>query len=572
MKNLLFLFVITLTINIYTQEKDIFFDPMQLKPGMKGYALTVFQGLEPEKMNVEIIAYMPNKLTKSAMILVKLSGENVEQTRVAAGMSGSPVYIEGKLVGALAYTWENARELLAGVVPIQDMISDKKRGENTISSPLYAKPIQTAWSIDGLDSPELIKALQDISETKRYPKGVEEFISIPSSISNGIAPLKPGDSVAIKLIEGDINIASIGTVTYVDGENVYIYGHPMDSEGPISLPLAKAEIYDIMASTRLSFKIGSALSQTIGSTLFDGLSSVYGRFDKQAVMIPVTLEIIGQDYSNSYKMNMARSRKYLPTLLEEGIGAILERELGKNIERKVTLSWELGFTNNQIITNQVTWVKESIYEPRTIKKYWSDYISTLWNNSLVHLVPNSISFKLSIEDESYDYYAVEGLKSSRECYFAGETIDLQTILRGYLSDTIYTNFGITLPNNLEQGSYTILVGGAIAIENQLANLFPNSYMIRTTDQLLKELRKPINSNQLHAMLIDIKKGNIVGNTFLGNLPKSRRSLFKGKNIEGKALLSPKIVENKYVMDNPVIGSQSLTISVVIPEPLKTDGQ
>ena len=98
------LFLLIFTTSIHAQNNEEFFNAEDLKPGMKGYALTVFQGTEPEKMDLEVIAYMPNRLTKAGFILVRLSGANVERTRVAAGMSGSPVYIEGKLVGALAYT------------------------------------------------------------------------------------------------------------------------------------------------------------------------------------------------------------------------------------------------------------------------------------------------------------------------------------------------------------------------------------------------------------------------------------------------------------------------------------
>ncbi len=561
------LFLLIFTTSIHAQNNEEFFNAEDLKPGMKGYALTVFQGTEPEKMDLEVIAYMPNRLTKAGFILVRLSGANVERTRVAAGMSGSPVYIEGKLVGALAYTWANARELLAGIVPIQDMISDKERASYTSFAPPQSTPIQTSWAIQGIDNDELLKALQDTTPLTAPIRGTEEFITIPSSRTNGVAPLKGGDAVAIKLMEGDINIASIGTVTYVDGEDVYIYGHPMDSAGPVSLPLSKATIYDIMASTELSFKLGAALPETIGSTMFDGMSSVYGRFDKQALMIPVAINIKGKNYSNSYHFNIARSRRYLPVLLGVGIGAVLERELGSNIEKKINLSWNLEFTNDQVINNEVTWVKNTYYRPGSIQDYWENYLSILWENELVQLIPEKLTFDLTIEDEVYDYYIVNGLKSSRDTYFAGESVDLQVSFQKYLTDISYTNINIPLSKSLIEGTYTLLVGSALEIETSLIDQFYDYYAIRTEDQLLNELKKPINSNQLIAVLIDSRTGSIAGNTFLGNFPESRRSLFESIDYEGKDLLSPKLIETKYEMSDPVIGSRSLTITVVNPEPI-----
>ncbi len=343
MKKLIIAFLL-LNSYAYSQENTEFFNLDDIRPGMKGYALTVMQGLEPERMELEVIAFMPNRFPKAGMVLVRLFGDNVERSRVAAGMSGSPVYLDGKLLGALAYTWANALELTAGIVPIQDMVSDKTRGENTSLSfaPQGAVPIQTAWSVDGID--DFMQEMQALESQNisPYPVSIEQFKTVPSSRSNGVAPLKGGDAVAIKLVEGDINIASIGTVTYVDGENVYIYGHPMDNEGPVSLPLARAEIYDIMPSSHLSFKIGRALPETIGSTVFDGLSTVYGRFDTEAVMIPVVVNVYAKNYTNTYTMAMAKSRKYLPMLISTGVSRILSRELGKNVEKQIKLAWNMS--------------------------------------------------------------------------------------------------------------------------------------------------------------------------------------------------------------------------------------
>ena len=566
MKKLLLLVLFVNT--IHAQEKIEFFDPYELKKGMKGYALTVMQGLEPEKMELEVIAFMPNKLTKSGMILVKLSGKNVERSRVAAGMSGSPVYIDGKLVGALAYTWANALELLAGIVPIQDMISDKTRSGNTVFVPQNASPIQTAWFMNGMEESDILQKIQNIPDTKIYGKSLEEFITVPSSRSNGVAPLKAGDAVAIKLMEGDINLASIGTVTYVDGEDFYIYGHPMDSEGPISLPVARAEIYDVMSSSRLSFKLGRALPETIGSTMFDGLSSVYGRFDKKASMIPVTINVRGKEYSNTYNMNMARSRKYLPTLISEGMGAVLERELGKNIEKQVQLSWNLEFTNNQVVSNSSTWVRHTPYAPTSIKTYWENYTSILWSNSLVHLVPSKIEFTIDIKDEYYAYYAVSGVKVAKTAYFPGEDLNINLILQQYLADDIYTNMTLTLPKNLEEGAYTLLVGSSITLESELTELFPDKYAIRTVKKLLTELKKPIDNNVLQAVLVDVREGSLIGSGFFEHVPVSRQSLFESKTGTGDSILVPKLYQSELTMDAPVIGSKFIFVNIVVPEPVK----
>lgn len=548
---------------VFGQE---FYKAEDLKPGSKGYALTVFQGTEPEKIDLEIIDYIPNRMAKAGLILVKLSGEKIERTRVAAGMSGSPVYVDGKLVGALAYTWANARELMAGVVPIQDMLSDKTRGtaipingnNNSIN------PIKSAWSLTGLDDPELLQAVQNIDNTS--VSGVELNIPVKSSSSNGNIPLKPGDSVAIKLIDGDINLASIGTVTYVNGEDVYIYGHPMEQWGPITLPLAKAKIYDIIASTELSFKLGAA-QETVGATVFDGLSSVYGRFDRYAPMTPVSISFRNSYYTNIYNISIAQSQKYLPVLLSQGIGSILNRELGTNIEKRIKLSWNMEFTNKKSVTNNVLWVKNTIYDPASIKGFWKDYTSILWNNPIIHLVPEKITLTVDIEDKPYSHYYAHNSKLNRYDFLPGDTIHIRTALSEPQGNTFFTNMSFKLPQNLKSGQYTILIGSGIAIGTEINNTFLESQTIKTEQKLIQELEKPILTEEFKIVLIDTQNASSIGNNILENIPISRRSLFNNINTKGSELNSPKLTEQSIFFDKPILGIDAAVINIIEASPL-----
>lgn len=266
---------------------------------------------------------------------------------------------------------------------------------------------------------------------------------------------------------------------------------------------------------------------------------------------------------------MARSPKYLPTLLSEGMGAILERELGKNIEKQVKLSWVLNFTNNQVVSNDTTWVRNTAYEPKSIKNYWKHYISILWSNSLVHLVPSKIVFNIDVKDEFYEYYGVEGVKLSKTAYLPGEDININLILQQYVSNDIYTNMVLSLPENIAEGVYTLIVGSAVAIKSELTELFPEKFTIRTEKQLLTELKKPINNNMIEAVLIDVRSGSLIGNKFFDNIPQARQSLFESKTSSGRNILTPKLFQNTLNMDAPVIGGKFVTIKIIVPMPLKT---
>ncbi|MGL4367291.1 MAG: hypothetical protein ACRCTQ_03265 [Brevinemataceae bacterium] len=562
----LMIILLLISVDIWSNENIEFFPLDQLKPGMKGYALTVFQGVEPEKMDVEVVAYMPKNVSTKGLVLVRLSGKNVERTRVAAGMSGSPVYINGKLLGALAYTWSFTLELLAGVVPIEAMLEDKVHSSVvSFGSEQGMAPISAAWSLTGIKDDGLLQKIQTLSTQRTSFGGVETFKTVPSSRVKDKAPLKPGDSVAIKLVEGDITLSSIGTVTYVNGEDVYIYGHPMDGEGPISLPLSRSVVYDIIPTSRLSFKMGDALPETIGSTMFDGQASVYGRFDRKADMMPLSINIKGKDYQKTYNMNLARSRKYLPVLIQSVIESILNTELGSNIEKQINMSWCLALTNNQIVSNSASWVKETGLEPGLIKEFWSQYISMLWNNSLTHIVPEEINLFFDITDKKYDYFTINNAKSERDSYLPGEKVKINMLLGTYLDQPVYTNFSLTLPKTLKEGTYSIMLGSALAIETELMNLFSESYTIRSEKQLIAELRKPIATHQLQIVFVDQNPSGVAGKTFLNNIPVVRQSFFEN-TIDQKPIVGPRLTKSEFELSHPVLGGKIITINVVVPKP------
>ncbi|MGL4560996.1 MAG: SpoIVB peptidase S55 domain-containing protein [Brevinema sp.] len=562
MKKIVFLSVF-ITATLFAQNKE-FFPVDQLKPGMKGYLLTVMKGIEPEKLSVEVVAYMPNKLTKAAMILMKLTDEKTALTFGAAGMSGSPVYIDEKLVGALAYGWSFSKEPIIGVVPIEDMISDKTRSKNMAFA--NAQPIKTMWSLNGLTDPELLKDLENIAPTQQYV-GIEEFCVAPSSRSNGISPLKGGDAVAVKLVDGDISLAAIGTVTYVNDEDVYIFGHPFDEEGPISLPLARAEIYHVLANAENSFKMGSALSENVGSTMFDGMSSVYGRFDRKAKMTPVQININNAKSTNTYHMQIARSKKYLPTLLGKVVGSVLQRELGKNIEKQINMSWNIMFTNNLSVSNTTTWVRGTLFAPNSIKDYWVNYTSLLWDNQLTQLIPEQVTINLDILDKPYNYYSLYNAHVARKGFLAGEKIDIKLSMAPFLGDIFQTNISIQLPQTIKAGKYSLLVGNALDLEMQLFQCFPQALSIRTKEQLIKSLRQSYDTKNITGMLIASNPSGLSGNNILPQLPKARLSLFKNKEAELLPILAPAIISNKISLNEPLVGLSSIEIEIIRPEPV-----
>src|SRR5215469_4981226 len=292
----------------------------QVKAGMHGIAYTVFEGVKPEPMDVEILGVLHDMAGPQAdVILARLHGSKVEYTGVVAGMSGSPVYIDGKLVGAIAYRiGEFSKEPICGITPAASMLEidalDKtpltdvshgvtvpKQALSRTSGPGlpgdaaspagYAdllKPIDTPLVFSGFSQETLRLFAKDFSSAGVVP------VMGAGSVSNDKQPepLEPGSAVSAILVRGDMNIAGTCTVTYLDDTHLLACGHPLLQSGSVDMPMTKATVLATLPSPENSFKIVNT-TEPVGSFVQDRRAGIMGRFDREPQMIPVTLSIRG---------------------------------------------------------------------------------------------------------------------------------------------------------------------------------------------------------------------------------------------------------------------------------------
>jgi hypothetical protein len=298
-----------------------FFPLSEIRRGQQGVAYTVFEGTRPEPMGVEILGVLRNAIgPRLDMILARLEGPKADYTGVVAGMSGSPVYIDGRLVGALAYRiGQFSKEPIAGITPISEMlgVTEQSGPPDTEIAEAALQPTaagmgatpgsalgvmgQTSGLAAGLIQPMATPlvfsgfnsaALQLWKE--HAPAGLMPVEGIGGSESNEKqpGPLMPGSAVSAVLIRGDLDIAATCTVTYVDPKRMLACGHPITQFGPVSMPMTKADVVATLASPLDSFKIINT-TETIGSITEDRESAIMGVFGKPARMIPVTLRVTG---------------------------------------------------------------------------------------------------------------------------------------------------------------------------------------------------------------------------------------------------------------------------------------
>ena len=313
----------------------------QVKAGMHGVAYTVFEGVKPEPMDVEILGVLRNMAgPKSDVILARLHGAKVEYTGVVAGMSGSPVYIDGKLVGAIAYRiGEFSKEPIAGITPAASMLEINEMDKTP--SPEWRRPKpEPTWQLAAPPGPVAPRSCQTqpVASYANLLKPIEtplvfsgfsedtmrmfaqQFAAagvVPvmgaGSVSNDKQPepLEPGSAVSAILVRGDMNIAGTCTVTYLDATHLLACGHPLLQSGNVDMPMTKATVLATLPSPANSFKIVNT-TEPVGSFVQDRRTGIMGRFDREPHMIPVTLNFHGTAHPKQFHYEVLNNAKITP--------------------------------------------------------------------------------------------------------------------------------------------------------------------------------------------------------------------------------------------------------------------
>ncbi|MEQ1945849.1 MAG: SpoIVB peptidase S55 domain-containing protein [Bryobacteraceae bacterium] len=307
------------------------FQLKDVRAGQRGVGRTVFAGTKVEDFQFEVLGVLENLGPKQSIILARLSGGPIANTGVMQGMSGSPVYIDGKLVGAVAMSFPLSKEAIAGIRPIEDMLRVVPDAPRNVAGnlPPRAKPllagdarleeILTPVSFSGFTSATLDHFAPQLRQLGFEPR---------QGISGGGAPgermgdpklLEPGSMISVQLLSGDMSVGADGTITAIDGDKVYAFGHRFLAQGPTELPFARAEVLALLPSINSSFKISTA-REWMGTITADRDVAVSGVLGKQAPLIPLEIRV-GQ---NTYRLRMIQDRTMTPLLTQMAIFSAIE--------------------------------------------------------------------------------------------------------------------------------------------------------------------------------------------------------------------------------------------------------
>jgi hypothetical protein len=318
-----------------------------VRAGQHAIGKTVFSGSKIEEFQVEILGVLENVGPRQSIILARLSGGPLAETGVMQGMSGSPVYIDGRLVGAVALAFNFSKEPIAGIRPIEEMlavgdpvqpaarkvafgaVSNAASNFDSFASKLI--DIATPVSFSGFTAGTLEQFAPQLKKLGLEPRqGVSSGGKLPSKLG-APASLRPGDMIAVELLSGDLSIGAEGTVTAVDGKAIYAFGHQFMSVGNTQLPFARAEVLTLLPNLSSSFKISSPL-EWMGSITEDRSTSIYGELGRKADTIPLDITVKdGRRAPLSYHMQMIQDRVLSPYIVQTAVYSAMdatERTLG----------------------------------------------------------------------------------------------------------------------------------------------------------------------------------------------------------------------------------------------------
>lgn len=320
-----------------------------VRAGMHGTGRTVFEGGKVESFQVEILGILENTAPKQSIILGKLSGGPLEHTGVMQGMSGSPVYIDGKLVGAVALAFPFAKDPIAGIRPIEEMIASappappkplRIAAAGDLAGLFPAREAQSTGKLSEVSTPLALsgftnRALEQFSSGMKA-LGFEPRQGISSGGSNAEtlgnpSRLEPGSMISVELMTGDMAVGADGTLTAIDGDRVYAFGHRFLALGPTELPFTRSEVITLLANTNTSFKI-SAAKEWMGVISQDRSTAVSGQLGKRAAMVPIDITVRKDSkLTESYHMRAVNDRFLSPFLLQMAVFSAIdatERTLG----------------------------------------------------------------------------------------------------------------------------------------------------------------------------------------------------------------------------------------------------
>jgi SpoIVB peptidase S55 len=531
--------------------------------GLHGVAYTVFEGTQPEAMDVEILGVLKNVLgPEQDMILARLQGSKPEYTGVVAGMSGSPVYIDGKLLGALSYRiGQFSKEPIAGITPIAEMLAvNGKVGPpihqamvipstgSAVSAAADATdihPIETPLVLSGF-SPEAVRFFQEhVSMSGLMPVaglGGGSSDSAHPELSSALAPpsLLPGSAVSALMVRGDLEIAATCTVTYVDPQQVLACGHPITRYGNVSMPMTKADVVATLASPLNAFKIVNT-TQTIGAFTEDRSSAIRGVLGESAHMIPVAIHTHGGLRDRTLHVEVVDN----PDITPGALMVSLYESLLETNSYSEELTYDLRGTvaiDGYPALNLKSLIAPSEQLPSALRAALTlgQRFSAVYGNSArvrnierIDLDVDSLPGRRSIQ--------LERAQAAQPAAHPGDTVMVEATLRPFRGDPKNLRIAIPLPLTLNSGPLRVLLSDGATLD-RLTTASSSSEAPLELSSIIHQMNAAHADDQLYVSLLLPNAQAVVDGRTLASIPISMANVLeplrtnRGISLNGESVV------------------------------------
>jgi hypothetical protein len=591
------------------------FPVSELKPGMVATGRTVFQGDQLEEFKAHILGILHNSIgPRRDLILARLEGGPLANTGVIAGMSGSPVYIDGRLVGAVSYSLGDfSKEPIAGITPIEEMIADatlpdgQRRaqvaraqltlpvtqeglrdslrqafswsrpfaespadvrviGTNTVTAGIATllRPISTPINFSGFDArtiDPLVSAFRDLGFMP-VMAGAAQLGSQSSTTSttsaSSSAPLRPGDPIGVALMNGDLEVGATGTVTEVDGNRVYAFGHPFYGLGPTQFPMTRAHVITVLPSLSNSMKIAST-GDVIGIVQQDRATTIAGTLGPGPSMIPISLTLNAERGTRKkFSIGIVNDQLFTPLLAyvailntltsyerQNGVGTYTLKGAAR-IKNHGDVAFEDLFTGDQ----PSTYAAASVVAP----------LNVLLRNAFEAVQFESLNLEIEASETprsaTIERVWIDGTRAK-----AGTAVDLRILLRTYRGEEVTQSLPVQIPANA-RGSVSIMVTDAARLSQfEARELAVQPLQTTGVPQMIRVLNSARKNNRLYVRLVTRDGGAVVKGEPLAALPSSVLAVMESDRNGGsfRPLQSALVGDWEITAGYAVTGSKTLTL-------------
>jgi hypothetical protein len=607
----------------------------EIEAGMKGYGITVFQDTKIERFEVEILGVLHNEYSETDLILARCSGGPLAKTGVIAGMSGSPIFVGDKIVGALAYAWAYSTEAIAGITPIENMLPvldlpptersgastgnpperspwsgetnstppdwpekfssflkkdyasalSGSTGAHSGTSPRTEESLSFAWGdwfakpLTGplkIDSPRgWIPLATPMSVGGLSGDNYERIASLMTSV--GFQPvagggpggsekvavkLEPGSALGVAMVSGDLNLTGIGTVTYMDGDRVLGFGHPMFMDGPTDLPMTTAFINTILPSSRLSTKVGS-LVEVVGALEQDRQPAIGGVVGSKANTVPVHVRILNQAAGSDrqFDYDVARHRFFtsrfamLAVLDAFDVAARGFRDSAADF----TLTIRAKGKTPVVVRDQVSSTMGTSFE---IAMTIAAAVDLLMLNPYERVEIEGIDIEVSVVDR-LRRGSIEWIRVDSQEIEQGQPLRVSVAIRPFLGEVQVVRHILELPKDIQLGQAQLSVVDAMSYITEIQRQNPDRFRSRSLDDMIRLINEPYRNDELFLSLNAMAPGASFNGKEMADLPTSvlRVMADSAERGTGMFLMNEPLAMNRLAVGTPLAGNQNILIEI-----------